>query len=84
MGLFSWILFGLLAGAVARLLVPRSGGIGCLGTIALGVLGAVVGGLVGEVLLDDEVRFGWDLEPFLLSVLGAVALLLVLRIRRRY
>ncbi len=82
MGLFSWILFGLLAGAVARLLVPRSGGIGCLGTIALGVLGAVVGGLVGEVLLDDEVRFGWDLEPFLLSVLGAVALLLLLRVRR--
>lgn len=82
MGLFSWILFGLLAGALARLLVPRSGGIGCLGTIALGVLGAVVGGLVGEVLLDDEVRFGWDLEPFLLSVLGAVALLLLLRVRR--
>lgn len=82
MGLFSWILFGLLAGAVARLLVPRSGGIGCLGTIALGVLGAVVGGLIGEVLLDDEVRFGWDLEPFLLSVLGAVALLLLLRVRR--
>jgi uncharacterized membrane protein YeaQ/YmgE (transglycosylase-associated protein family) len=82
MGLFSWILFGLLAGAVARALVPRSGGIGCLGTIALGVLGAVVGGLVGEVLLDDEVHFGWDLEPFLLSVLGAVALLLVLRVRR--
>ncbi len=82
MGPFSWILFGLLAGAVARLLVPRSGGIGCLGTIALGVLGAVVGGLVGEVLLDDEVRFGWDLEPFLLSVLGAVALLLLLRVRR--
>lgn len=82
MGLFSWILFGLLAGAVARLLVPRTGGIGCLGTIALGVLGAVIGGLVGEVLLDDEVRFGWDLEPFLLSVLGAVVLLLVLRVRR--
>ncbi len=40
------------------------------------------GGLIGEVLLDDEVEFGWDLEPFLLSVLGAVALLLVLRIRR--
>jgi uncharacterized membrane protein YeaQ/YmgE (transglycosylase-associated protein family) len=82
MGLFSWIIFGLLAGAVARVLVPRSGGIGCLGTIALGVLGAIVGGLIGEVLLDDEVRFGWDLEPFLLSVLGAVALLLLLRVRR--
>ena len=46
------------------------------------MLGAVVGGLIGEVLLDDEVHFGWDLEPFLLSVLGAVALLLVLRVRR--
>ncbi|MEX2211143.1 MAG: GlsB/YeaQ/YmgE family stress response membrane protein [Gaiellaceae bacterium] len=79
MNVVSWILFGLLAGAVARLFVRGTGGIGCLGTIAVGVVGALIGGLAGEVLLGDEVRFRWDLGPFLLAVLGAVAFLLILR-----
>jgi uncharacterized membrane protein YeaQ/YmgE (transglycosylase-associated protein family) len=78
-GILSWILFGLVAGAVARLLVPDTGGIGCLGTIAVGIVGALIGGLIGEVVFDENVRFGWDLGPFLLSVLGAVGFLLVLR-----
>jgi uncharacterized membrane protein YeaQ/YmgE (transglycosylase-associated protein family) len=82
MGLLSWILFGLLAGAVARLFVRGTGGLGCLGTLAVGIAGALIGGVVGEVVLDEEVRFGWDLEPFLLSVVGAVVLLLLLRARR--
>ena len=87
MGILSWILFGLVAGAVARLLVPDTGGIGCLGTIAVGIVGALIGGLIGEVVFDENVRFGWDLGPFLLSVLGAVAFLLVVRAlgsRRRF
>jgi uncharacterized membrane protein YeaQ/YmgE (transglycosylase-associated protein family) len=86
-GILSWILFGLVAGAVARLLVPDTGGIGCLGTIAVGIVGALIGGLIGEVVFDENVRFGWDLGPFLLSVLGAVAFLLVVRAlgsRRRF
>jgi uncharacterized membrane protein YeaQ/YmgE (transglycosylase-associated protein family) len=78
-GIVSWILFGLLAGAVARLLVSGTGGIGCLGTIVVGIVGALIGGLIGDVVLGDDVRFGWNLGPFLLSVAGAVAFLLVLR-----
>jgi uncharacterized membrane protein YeaQ/YmgE (transglycosylase-associated protein family) len=78
-GIVGWILFGLLAGAVARLVVPGTGGIGCLGTIVVGIVGALIGGLIGEVLLGDEVDFGWDLGPFLLAVVGAIAFLLVLR-----
>ena len=87
MGIFSWILFGLLAGAAARLLVPGTGGIGCLGTIVVGIVGALVGGLIGEIVLGEDVRFGWDFGPFLLSVAGAIAFLLVLRAlgsRRRW
>jgi uncharacterized membrane protein YeaQ/YmgE (transglycosylase-associated protein family) len=88
MGIVSWLLFGLLAGAVARLLVRGSQSIGCLGTIAVGMVGALIGGLIGEVVLGDEdVRFRWDLGPFLLAVLGAVVLLLALRAlagRRRF
>ena len=79
MSIVSWILFGLLAGAVARLLVPGTGGIGCLGTLAVGIAGALVGGFIGEVALGHDVDFGWDLGPFLLAVLGAVICLLVLR-----
>jgi uncharacterized membrane protein YeaQ/YmgE (transglycosylase-associated protein family) len=85
-GILAWILFGLLAGAVARLIVPGAQRIGCLATVAVGILGALVGGLIGEALLDDEVEFGFDLVPFLLAVAGSVGLLLLLeavRGRRR-
>jgi uncharacterized membrane protein YeaQ/YmgE (transglycosylase-associated protein family) len=78
MGILSWILFGLLAGAVARLIVPRRQSIGCLATLAIGVIGAFVGGLIGAVIFGHKVHFGWDLGPFLLAVAGAVLLLLAL------
>jgi uncharacterized membrane protein YeaQ/YmgE (transglycosylase-associated protein family) len=77
-GILSWILFGLLAGLVARLAVPGRQAIGCLATLAVGVAGAFLGGVIGQVVLGHKVRFGWHLGPFLLAVLGAVVLLLVL------
>jgi uncharacterized membrane protein YeaQ/YmgE (transglycosylase-associated protein family) len=86
--ILSWLLFGLLAGAVARVVVPGRQALGCLGTIAVGMVGALIGGLIGEVVLGDEdSRFRWDLGPFLLAVLGAIVLLLALRAlsaRRRF
>ncbi len=78
MGVFAWVLFGLLAGAVARLVVPGAQRIGCLATIAVGILGALLGGAIGEAVLDEEVDFGFDLVPFLLAVAGSVVLLLLL------
>jgi uncharacterized membrane protein YeaQ/YmgE (transglycosylase-associated protein family) len=74
----SWVLFGLVAGAVARLVVRGRQEIGCLATIAVGIMGALIGGLIGEAVLDREVRFRWDLGPFLLAVAGSVILLLAL------
>jgi uncharacterized membrane protein YeaQ/YmgE (transglycosylase-associated protein family) len=85
--ILSWILFGLVAGAVARLVVRGRQEIGCLATIAVGIVGALIGGLIGEVLLDREIRFRWDLGPFLLAVAGSVILLLALEAlsgRRRF
>jgi uncharacterized membrane protein YeaQ/YmgE (transglycosylase-associated protein family) len=84
----SWVLFGLVAGAVARLVVRGRQEIGCLATIAVGIVGALIGGLIGEAVLGEEVRFRWDLGPFLLAVAGSVVLLLVLEAlsgrRRRF
>ena len=79
MGILSWIVFGLVAGAIARLVVPGTGGLGCLATLAVGIAGALIGGFLGELLLGEEVEFGWDLGPFLLAVAGAILLLLLLR-----
>ncbi len=78
MGIVSFLLFGLLAGLVARALTPGRQAIGCLPTIAVGILGSLLGGVIGNVVLGHKVHFGWHLGPFLLAVVGAVALLLLL------
>ena len=83
MGILGWIVFGLLAGFVAPALTPGRHGIGCFGTLAVGVIGALIGGLLGEAVFEEEIDFGWDLKPFLLSVAGAVVLLLGLNALRR-
>jgi uncharacterized membrane protein YeaQ/YmgE (transglycosylase-associated protein family) len=75
-GILGWIVFGLLAGALARALTPGNHRIGCFGTLAVGVIGALLGGFLGEAVFDGEVDFGWDLKPFLLAVAGAMILLL--------
>ena len=78
--ILSWLLFGLLAGAVARMIVRGGQPIGCLATIAVGMVGALIGGLVGEVVFDEgDSGFRWDLGPFLLAVAGAIVLLLALQ-----
>ena len=78
MSILGWILFGLLAGLVARALTPGRQAIGCFGTLAVGVIGALLGGLLGEAVLDEEIHFAWDLKPFLFAVAGSIVLLLAL------
>jgi uncharacterized membrane protein YeaQ/YmgE (transglycosylase-associated protein family) len=75
-GIFGWIVFGLLAGLVARAVTPGRHAIGCFGTLAVGVVGALLGGVLGEAVFDEEIDFGWDLKPFLLAVAGSIVLLL--------
>jgi len=77
-GILSFLLFGLVAGLVARAVTPGRQAIGCLPTVAVGVVGAFLGGLIGQVVLGHKVHFGWSLGAFLLAVVGAVLLLLLL------
>jgi uncharacterized membrane protein YeaQ/YmgE (transglycosylase-associated protein family) len=77
-GILSFLLFGLLAGFVARAVTPGRQAIGCLPTLAVGVVGALIGGLIGQVVLGHKVHYGWSWGPFLLAVVGAVVLLLLL------
>ena len=54
MGIIGWLIIGLVAGALARLLVPGRDPMGWLATIVLGLVGAFVGGMLADLLFDDE------------------------------
>jgi uncharacterized membrane protein YeaQ/YmgE (transglycosylase-associated protein family) len=74
------LLFGLVAGALARLLVPGRDPMGIGGTILLGIVGSFVGGFVGFLLFGSDIDEG-ALQPSGLigSVIGAVIALLIWR-----
>ena len=77
----SWIILGLTAGSLAKYLVPGRDPPGCLITIALGVAGAFVGGLVATALGWTEVADGGlTVRSVLLATAGAVFVLLVARL----
>lgn len=78
MGFLSLVLFGLVAGVVARMVTPGKQRYGCLVTICVGIVGAFLGGVIGKVVLGHDVNAAWDLVPFLFAVAGAVLLLLLL------
>jgi len=82
MGILSWIIFGLLAGAIAKLLTPGDDKGGCLLTIILGIAGAAVGGWIGTQLGYGSIT-GFNLGSFGLAVLGSVILLLIFRLIRK-
>lgn len=80
MAWLSWIIPGLFAGVLARLLVPTGKPIGCIGTILLGIVGSGVGGTLGSVVAGDgfEVSRGGSIG----SVVGAMVVLLVVRLSK--
>lgn len=79
-GLIGWILFGLIVGIVAKLLMPGRDPGGFIITILLGIAGALLGGFVGRAL-----GFYSPGEPagFLMAVLGSILLLLLYRLAVR-
>ena len=76
MHILGWIVFGLVAGAIARLLMPGRQPIGIILTTVLGIIGSFVGGAIGNLFngsaLLDPTPSGW-----LGSILGAFLILLV-------
>ncbi len=78
MGIVSWIIFGLIAGAIARLLHPGRDPGGCLITVFLGIGGALVGGYIGTLLGWGRVH-GFDVRSLGLAVMGALILLILFR-----
>jgi uncharacterized membrane protein YeaQ/YmgE (transglycosylase-associated protein family) len=75
MGIIAWILFGLIAGAIAKAIHPGKDPGGWLVTIIIGILGAFLGGAVGVYLLGWGDVDGFNFRSFILAVLGAIVLL---------
>jgi uncharacterized membrane protein YeaQ/YmgE (transglycosylase-associated protein family) len=78
LGIFGWIIVGLLAGAMAGFFVPGRERFGCLGTTLIGILGGILGGWIWTSLLDQPPASGL-LGALLIAILGSAIVLLVLR-----
>ncbi|XZN90267.1 MAG: GlsB/YeaQ/YmgE family stress response membrane protein [Microcoleus sp.] len=80
MGIIAWIVLGLIAGAIAKAIYPGQQGGGFLATTGLGILGALVGGYLGQVFLGTSggASFGALTIPSVgFAVLGAIVLLFI-------
>jgi len=75
-GLISWVIFGLLAGALAKFIMPGKDPGGCVVTSLIGIAGAVVGGFIATRLGFGGMAV-WTWQGFLIAVLGALLLLFV-------
>jgi uncharacterized membrane protein YeaQ/YmgE (transglycosylase-associated protein family) len=77
MGILSWIVFGLVVGIIAKLLMPGRDPGGFIVTILLGIAGALLGGFVGRAMgfYGPNESAGW-----LMSIVGAIVLLLLYRL----
>ncbi len=80
MGIISAVIFGLIAGVVAKLLMPGKDPGGCIITSILGIVGALIGQLIGTFVFQMGTMDRWSIGNFILAVLGAVILLLVYRL----
>jgi len=76
-GILSWIVVGLIAGVIAKLLLPGRDPGGCIITMLIGIAGAIVGGFIVGLFVGGDVITGVNVTTILVAVLGAIILLLL-------
>jgi uncharacterized membrane protein YeaQ/YmgE (transglycosylase-associated protein family) len=82
MNILYWVLFGVIAGSIANFIDPKPSQGGILGSIVLGIVGALIGGWLGSMLLGVTVT-GFNLSSFLVAIAGSLLLLFIGRAFRR-
>lgn len=82
MGIISWIVLGGLAGWVASIIMKKNKSMGLLANIIVGVIGAFIGGFVMNLIGGWEVS-GFNIESFLVALVGSIILLAVVNLFRK-
>lgn len=80
MGILGWIVLGLLAGAIAKFIMPGRDPGGIIVTTLIGIVGALLGGFLGSALFNTDIGSFFELQTWLLAIGGALILLLVYRL----
>ncbi|NUP73194.1 MAG: GlsB/YeaQ/YmgE family stress response membrane protein [Sinomonas sp.] len=77
MGLLAFLILGLIAGAIAKAILPGRQGGGWLMTLLLGVVGALLGGWLGSALFGVGLANFWSLQTWIVAIVGSVIVLLI-------
>jgi uncharacterized membrane protein YeaQ/YmgE (transglycosylase-associated protein family) len=78
MGIFAWIILGLIAGAIARAIAPGGARLGCCATTIVGIAGALIGGAIASAAGVGHLHGFFDFGTWALAIIGSVILLLLL------
>lgn len=82
MSILAWIVLGLLAGGIAKLLMPGNDPGGCVVTMIIGIVGALIGGFLSTVLGFGGLSGAIDWRNLVIAVLGSIVLLGIWRLMR--
>jgi len=77
MSIIGWIVLGLIAGAIAKAILPGRQGGGWIATLILGIVGALVGGFIGSAIFGVDIQEFWSLETWLVAIGGSIVVLLI-------
>ncbi|MGW7284411.1 GlsB/YeaQ/YmgE family stress response membrane protein [Streptomyces sp. NPDC054847] len=81
MGIIAWILIGLLAGMIAKLLMPGKDPGGLIITMLIGIVGGLLGGWLGKVIFGvDSIDGFFDLSTWIAAIVGSLILLALYRL----
>ena len=83
MGILAWVILGLIAGAIAKAVMPGRDPGGFIVTALIGIVGAVIGGFLGNMLFGIGGVSGVDFRSLLISIVGALILLFIYRAATR-
>ena len=78
--IIGWIIFGLIAGAIAKFIMPGRDPGGMFVTILLGIGGALIGGFIGRALWGSTGANDWSIGSFALAIAGSILLLFLYRV----
>jgi len=82
MGFLSWIFLGLIAGALAKFIMPGKDPGGFLITIVIGIVGGILGGFLGSLIGLGKIE-SFDLGGIVIATIGAIILLIVYRLVKK-